>query len=153
VLSLGLLVDDAIIAVEMMAVKMEEGLDRMKAASFAFTSTGVPMLTGHAGHGGGVPADRNGTAPAPASTPRALFQVTVDRAAGVVDRRGHRHSVSRQQAVARTFTSMRAESAGPGRPAAGSRSEESGSASRAMTRAFLVRFRRAVEWCVTYRKT
>ncbi|MEP7085164.1 MAG: efflux RND transporter permease subunit, partial [Betaproteobacteria bacterium] len=46
VLSLGLLVDDAIIAVEMMAVKMEEGMDRMKAASFAFTSTAFPMLTG-----------------------------------------------------------------------------------------------------------
>ena len=46
ILSLGLLVDDAIIAVEMMAVKMEEGLDRIKAASFAFTTTAFPMLTG-----------------------------------------------------------------------------------------------------------
>jgi multidrug efflux pump len=46
VLSLGLLVDDAIIAVEMMAVKMEQGLDRLSAASFAWTSTAFPMLTG-----------------------------------------------------------------------------------------------------------
>jgi multidrug efflux pump len=46
ILSLGLLVDDAIIAVEMMAVKMEQGLDRFRAASFAFTSTAMPMLTG-----------------------------------------------------------------------------------------------------------
>jgi multidrug efflux pump len=46
VLALGLLVDDAIIAVEMMAVKMEQGFDRMRAASFAYTSTAFPMLTG-----------------------------------------------------------------------------------------------------------
>lgn len=46
VLALGLLVDDAIIAVEMMAVKMEQGFSRLKAASFAWTSTAFPMLTG-----------------------------------------------------------------------------------------------------------
>ena len=46
VLALGLLVDDAIIAVEMMAIKMEQGLDRLRAASFAWTSTAFPMLTG-----------------------------------------------------------------------------------------------------------
>lgn len=46
VLGLGLLVDDAIIAVEMMAIKMEQGYDRLKAASFAWTSTAFPMLTG-----------------------------------------------------------------------------------------------------------
>ncbi|ATH81075.1 multidrug transporter AcrB [Ectopseudomonas mendocina] len=46
VLGLGLLVDDAIIAVEMMAIKMEQGYDRFKAASFAWTSTAFPMLTG-----------------------------------------------------------------------------------------------------------
>ncbi|WP_395793996.1 efflux RND transporter permease subunit [Aquimonas sp.] len=46
VLALGLLVDDAIIAVEMMAIKMEQGLDRMRAAAFAWTSTAFPMLTG-----------------------------------------------------------------------------------------------------------
>ncbi|MDG9930842.1 MULTISPECIES: efflux RND transporter permease subunit [unclassified Pseudomonas] len=46
VLALGLLVDDAIIAVEMMAIKMEQGYDRIRAASFAWTSTAFPMLTG-----------------------------------------------------------------------------------------------------------
>ena len=46
IIALGLLVDDAIIAVEMMVVKMEQGWDRFKAATFAFTSTAFPMLTG-----------------------------------------------------------------------------------------------------------
>jgi multidrug efflux pump len=46
ILALGLLVDDAIIAVEMMSSKMEQGWDRAKAASFAYTSTAMPMLTG-----------------------------------------------------------------------------------------------------------
>ncbi|MDO8960782.1 MAG: efflux RND transporter permease subunit [Methylophilus sp.] len=46
ILALGLLVDDAIIAVEMMSSKMEQGWDRMKSASFAYTSTAMPMLTG-----------------------------------------------------------------------------------------------------------
>jgi multidrug efflux pump subunit AcrB len=46
VIALGLLVDDAIIAVEMMVVKMEQGWDRFRAATFAYTSTAFPMLTG-----------------------------------------------------------------------------------------------------------
>jgi multidrug efflux pump len=46
VLALGLLVDDTIIAVETMAVKLEQGYDRMHAAAFAYTSTAFPMLTG-----------------------------------------------------------------------------------------------------------
>jgi multidrug efflux pump subunit AcrB len=46
VLALGLLVDDAIIAVETMAVKLEQGYDRLHAAAFAYTSTAFPMLTG-----------------------------------------------------------------------------------------------------------
>ncbi|RAQ09997.1 AcrB/AcrD/AcrF family protein [Burkholderia cepacia] len=46
VLALGLLVDDAIIAVEMMAVKLEQGYTRARAAAFAYTSTAFPMLTG-----------------------------------------------------------------------------------------------------------
>jgi multidrug efflux pump len=46
VLALGLLVDDAIIAVEMMAVKMEQGFSRLKAAAFAYETTAFPMLTG-----------------------------------------------------------------------------------------------------------
>ncbi|WP_051710670.1 efflux RND transporter permease subunit [Andreprevotia chitinilytica] len=46
VIALGLLVDDAIIAVEMMALKLEEGWDRFRAATFAYSSTAFPMLTG-----------------------------------------------------------------------------------------------------------
>jgi multidrug efflux pump len=46
ILALGLLVDDAIIAVEMMAVKLEQGYDRIKAAAFAYRSTAFPMLSG-----------------------------------------------------------------------------------------------------------
>ncbi|MFZ3036341.1 MAG: efflux RND transporter permease subunit [Rugosibacter sp.] len=46
IIALGLLVDDAIIAVEMMVVKIEQGWDRAKAATFAYTSTAFPMLTG-----------------------------------------------------------------------------------------------------------
>ena len=46
IIALGLLVDDAIIAVEMMVVKMEQGVDRIKAATFAWDSTAFPMLTG-----------------------------------------------------------------------------------------------------------
>jgi multidrug efflux pump len=46
IIALGLLVDDAIIAIEMMVVKMEQGLDRARAATFAWTSTAFPMLTG-----------------------------------------------------------------------------------------------------------
>ncbi|RTL84676.1 MAG: efflux RND transporter permease subunit [Hyphomicrobiales bacterium] len=46
IIALGLLVDDAIIAVEMMMVKMEQGFDRIKAATFAWDSTAFPMLTG-----------------------------------------------------------------------------------------------------------
>lgn len=46
ILSLGLLVDDAIIAIEMMVVKLEEGLSKAAAAAFAWTATAAPMLSG-----------------------------------------------------------------------------------------------------------
>jgi len=46
ILALGLLVDDAIIAIEMMVVKMEEGYDRIKAAAYAWSHTAAPMLAG-----------------------------------------------------------------------------------------------------------
>ena len=45
-LALGLLVDDAIIAIEMMVVKMEEGYDRIKASAYAWSHTAAPMLAG-----------------------------------------------------------------------------------------------------------
>ncbi|TXN27264.1 efflux RND transporter permease subunit [Methylobacterium sp. WL19] len=46
IISLGLLVDDAIIAIEMMVVRMEEGADRIEAATYAWSATAAPMLTG-----------------------------------------------------------------------------------------------------------
>jgi multidrug efflux pump subunit AcrB len=46
IIALGLLVDDAIIAVEMMVRKMEEGYDKLRAATFAYEVTAMPMLTG-----------------------------------------------------------------------------------------------------------
>ena len=46
IISLGLLVDDAIIAVEMMSLKLEQGWDKMRAATYAYTATAFPMLTG-----------------------------------------------------------------------------------------------------------
>ena len=46
ILALGLLVDDAIIAIEMMVVKLEEGFERIKAAAYAWSHTAAPMLAG-----------------------------------------------------------------------------------------------------------
>ncbi len=46
IIALGLLVDDAIIAVEMMVRKLEEGYDKVRAATFAYEATAMPMLTG-----------------------------------------------------------------------------------------------------------
>ena len=46
IIALGLMVDDAIIAVEMMVVKIEQGWDKARAAAFAYTSTAMPMLIG-----------------------------------------------------------------------------------------------------------
>lgn len=76
ILALGLLVDDAIIAVEMMSAKMEQGWERARAASFAFTSTAMPMLSGTLVTAAGfLPI-----ATAQSSTgeyTRSIFQVTV----------------------------------------------------------------------------
>ena len=46
IIALGLLVDDAMITIEMMISKIEEGMEKVKAATFAYTSTAFPMLTG-----------------------------------------------------------------------------------------------------------
>lgn len=50
---LGLLVDDAIIAVEMMVRKMEEGHDKLRSTTFAYEITAIPMLTGFCDHAAG----------------------------------------------------------------------------------------------------
>jgi multidrug efflux pump len=76
IIALGLLVDDAIIAVEMMATKMEEGWERAKAASFAYTSTAMPMLSGTLVTAAGflpIATAASGTG----EYTRSIFQVTV----------------------------------------------------------------------------
>ena len=76
ILALGLLVDDAIISVEMMSTKMEQGWERFRAAGFAYTSTAMPMLSGTLVTAAGfLPI-----ATAASSTgeyTRSIFQVTV----------------------------------------------------------------------------
>ena len=99
ILSLGLLVDDAIIAVEMMAIKLEQGFDRFRAASFAYTSTAFPDADRHAGHRGRVPADRDGE-----EQHRRIHALDLpgvgDRADRVVGDRGRRDSLPRLQDAA-----------------------------------------------------
>ncbi|MDT3671443.1 MAG: efflux RND transporter permease subunit [Aromatoleum sp.] len=76
ILALGLLVDDAIIAVEMMATKMEEDWERVKAASFAYFSTAMPMLSGTLITAAGflpIATAASGTG----EYTRSIFQVTV----------------------------------------------------------------------------
>ncbi len=76
ILALGLLVDDAIIAVEMMATKMEQGWARAKAASFAYESTAMPMLSGTLVTAAGFLPIAT-AASATGEYTRSIFQVTV----------------------------------------------------------------------------
>lgn len=76
ILALGLLVDDAIIAVEMMATKMEQGWSRAKAASFAYESTAMPMLSGTLVTAAGFLPIAT-AASATGEYTRSIFQVTV----------------------------------------------------------------------------
>ncbi|MBL8443575.1 MAG: efflux RND transporter permease subunit, partial [Zoogloeaceae bacterium] len=76
IIALGLLVDDAIIAVEMMATKIEQGWDRVRAASHAYTSTAMPMLSGTLVTAAGfLPVAM--AASATGEYTRSIFQVTV----------------------------------------------------------------------------
>ena len=140
VLALGLLVDDAIIAVEMMAIKMEQGFDRVKAAAFAWNSTAFPMLTGTLITAAGfIPL-----AIAKSSTgefTRSIFQVVtlallVSWIAAVV------------------FVPYLGDKLLP--DLARLHAEKNGNVAGAhdpyQTR-FYLRFRRLVEWCVRYRKS
>jgi len=140
VLALGLLVDDAIIAVEMMAVKMEQGYDRLKAASYAWTSTAFPMLTGTLVTAAGflpIATAQSGTG----EYTRSLFQVVtiallVSWVAAVV------------------FVPYLGEKLLP--DLAKRYAEKHGGTDTGhdpYSTAFYQRFRRVVEWCVRYRKT
>ncbi|MHB9798633.1 efflux RND transporter permease subunit [Pseudomonas sp. MT3] len=140
VLALGLLVDDAIIAVEMMAVKMEQGYDRLKAASYAWTSTAFPMLTGTLVTAAGflpIATAQSGTG----EYTRSLFQVVtiallVSWIAAVV------------------FVPYLGEKLLP--DLAKRYAEKHGGSDKGhdpYSTPFYQRFRRLVEWCVRYRKT
>jgi multidrug efflux pump len=59
IIALGLLVDDAMIAVEMMHSKLEEGSDKLHAATYAYYDHGLPMLSGTLITGRRLPADRH----------------------------------------------------------------------------------------------
>jgi multidrug efflux pump len=133
VLALGLLVDDAIIAVEMMAVKMEQGYDRLKAAGFAWESTAFPMLTGTLVTAAGflpIATAQSGTG----EYTRSIFQVVtlallVSWIAAVVF-------------VPYLGDKLLPDLAG----------KHQGAHDPYQTR-FYQRFRRWVEWCVEYRKS
>jgi multidrug efflux pump len=159
ILSLGLLVDDAIIAVEMMATKMEQGWDRLRAASFTYTSTAMPMLSGTlVTVAGFLPI-----ATAASSTgeyTRSIFQVTaialaVSWVAAVVfvPYLGYKllpdlaHGESKPSWLQRVFRRLLRRPAGaPVAP------RDHGEAAIYRT-PFYSRLRRVIHWCVAHRKT
>lgn len=140
VLALGLLVDDAIIAVEMMAIKMEQGFDRFKAASYAWTSTAFPMLTGTLITAAGfLPI-----ATAASSTgeyTRSIFQVVTI-------------ALITSWVVAVVFVPYLGERLLPDLAKLhAARHDGSGHAPDPYATPFYQRVRRVVEWCVRRRKT
>lgn len=167
VLALGLLVDDAIIAIEMMTIKMEQGMDRVKAAAFAYTSTAFPMLTGTLVTAAGfLPI-----ATAQSSTgeyTRSIFQVVTIAlliswfaAVILIPYLGHAllpERAATQRRAGRVVSRLRswrdrALAVLPqnlrGKPAHASRA----SAHDPYATAFYRRFRSLIGWCVEHRKT
>ena len=158
ILALGLLVDDAIIAVEMMAVKMEQGMERGRAASFAYTSTALPMLTGTLVTAAGflpIATAQSGTG----EYTRSIFQVVTISllvswvvAVIVIPYLGY-HLLPRHNG-----NGENGDRGGDGR--SGNDSSK-GRFARLLARfslagampGFYARFRRLVDWCVTWRKT
>jgi len=135
ILSLGLLVDDAIIAVEMMAVKMEQGLDRFKAASFAYTSTAFPMLTGTLITAAGflpIATAQSGTG----EYTRSIFQVVTIAL------------ILSWIAAVIFIPYLGARLLADPKPLAHGQSHH-----EVYDTKFYKKFRRLVAWCVTYRKT
>jgi multidrug efflux pump len=158
ILSLGLLVDDAIIAVEMMAIKLEQGYDRFRAASFAYTSTAFPMLTGTlVTVAGFLPI-----ATAKSSTgeyTRSIFQVSAIAliaswviAVVVIPYLGYKMLPDRTRGAPaplwqRLWARMR------GRPAPAPRPPAHGDHDAVYQTPFYVGLRSVVTWCVGHRKT
>jgi multidrug efflux pump len=127
IIALGLLVDDAMIAVEMMARKLEEGFDKFRAASFAYTSTALPMLTGTLITVAGFMPIGLSRAPASEYT-NSLFWVTLI-------------ALVASWVVAVTFTPYLGTSL---------LKPKAGGHDLYQTR-FYRRFRAAVEWCIEHR--
>jgi multidrug efflux pump len=159
IIGLGLLVDDAIIAVEMMAIKMEQGWDRLRAGSFAYVSTAPSMLTGTLVTAAGfLPVGLAKSAAgeytfsifavvtisllvswvvAVVFTPYLGFHLLPDFA-----RAGHQENLV-MVALRRLFPRLV--------PAPAERAQ--GHDVDVYSRPFYRRFRALVTWCVTYRKT
>jgi multidrug efflux pump len=175
ILSLGLLVDDAIIAVEMMAIKMEQGWDRMRAASFAYTSTAFPMLTGTLVTAAGflpIATAKSGTG----EYTRSIFQVTVlalmiSWVAAVIFipylgykflpdyRNGKPVITPRTRRLANAVAwipligKRLARSIAPDDATTSANMHEAHDDHDVYAKPLYQRFRRWVAWCVTYRKT
>ncbi|WP_308366148.1 MULTISPECIES: efflux RND transporter permease subunit [unclassified Microbulbifer] len=135
VLALGLMVDDAIIAVEMMAIKMEQGLSRIKAAGFAWTSTAFPMLTGTLITAAGflpIATAQSGTG----EYTRSIFQVVT-------------LSLLASWIAAVVFVPYLGDKLLPTL----ARRDGSGEAHDPYDKPFYRRFRRLVLWCLHHRKT
>ncbi|WP_428820304.1 efflux RND transporter permease subunit [Microbulbifer sp. MCCC 1A16149] len=138
VLALGLMVDDAIIAVEMMAIKMEQGLSRLKAAGFAWTSTAFPMLTGTLITAAGflpIATAQSGTG----EYTRSIFQVVT-------------LALLASWVAAVVFVPYLGARLLPAPAAAGSGSGEHAEHDP-YDKPFYRRFRKVVDWCLRYRKT
>jgi len=135
VLALGLMVDDAIIAVEMMAIKMEQGLSRLKAAGFAWTSTAFPMLTGTLITAAGflpIATAQSGTG----EYTRSIFQVVT-------------LSLLASWIAAVVFVPYLGDKLLPNL----TRRDSSGEVHDPYDKPFYRRFRKLVQWCLRYRKT
>ncbi len=158
ILSLGLLVDDAIIAVEMMAIKMEQGFDRFRAAGFAYTSTAFPMLTGTlVTVAGFLPI-----AMAKSSTgeyTRSIFQVSAIAlmaswviAVVVIPYLGYKLLPDYTQERGPSFAA-RLMARLRGRPAPMPAHVHHGDPEAVYRTAFYTRLRALIAWCVSHRKT
>lgn len=132
IIALGLLVDDAIIAVEMMALKLEQGWDRMRAATYAYTSTAFPMLTGTLITAAGfMPVGL-------AKSNAGEYTVSIFQVVGI--------SLILSWIVAVVFTPYLGYKLLP-------EVAHHGDEHAVYQKPFYVRFRRLVNWCLEYRKT
>lgn len=134
VLALGLMVDDAIIAVEMMAIKMEQGFSRLKAAGAAWTSTAFPMLTGTLITAAGflpIATAQSGTG----EYTRSIFQVVA-------------LSLLASWIAAVVFVPYLGDKLLPNL----TRHDGSGTVLDPYAKPFYRRFRRLVQWCLRHRK-